>query len=105
LILDKQFAVQQQVRGREIAAIEARVRKVRDLLEKRDASRKQIIERRIEQLIKEAEGLGWQSSWALPQPAAWPAAGAEAGGFGAKATAMPARLGVPAVPAQPRNLR
>jgi len=59
-VLEKQFTLQQQRREREIAAIEARVKKLRDLLAKRETFKKQIIDGRIDQIVKEAEGLGWQ---------------------------------------------
>lgn len=58
-LLAKQFGVQQQIREEEVAQIEARVKKLRELIEKRKAAQKSIIERRLDQLLRDAEGLGW----------------------------------------------
>jgi hypothetical protein len=57
--LEKLFDLQQQERGSEIADIEARVKRLRDMLDKRTKARQSIISNRLEQLIREAEGLGW----------------------------------------------
>lgn len=59
--LAKQFDVQQQLREHEIAKIEAKVKKLRDIITKRTDARKSIIERRLDQLLREADGLGWNS--------------------------------------------
>lgn len=59
--LAKQFDVQQQLREHEIAKIEAKVKKLRDLITKRTDARKSIIDRRLDQLLREADGLGWNS--------------------------------------------
>ena len=59
--LAKQFDVQQQLREHEIAKIEAKVKKLRDIITKRTDARQTIIERRLDQLLREADGLGWNS--------------------------------------------
>jgi len=59
MVLDQQFDLQQQERWAEIAAIEARVRRLREMLEKRNRARQTIVEERLAQLLREAEGLGW----------------------------------------------
>ena len=70
--LAKQFDVQQQLREHEIAKIEAKVKKLRDIITKRTDARKSIIDRRLDQLINEAEGLGWtQPAGAAPQASSW----------------------------------
>jgi len=57
--LAKQFDVQRQRRELELARIEERVQKLRDQIKKRNDARDTIIERRFEQLVSEADGLGW----------------------------------------------
>jgi hypothetical protein len=57
--LAKQFDVQKQRRELELARIEERVRRLRDQIKKRDDARDTIIDRRLAQLIDDAEGLGW----------------------------------------------
>jgi hypothetical protein len=57
--LAKQFDVQRQRRELELARVEERVRKLREQIKKRDDARETIIERRLDQLINDAEGLGW----------------------------------------------
>jgi hypothetical protein len=57
--LSQQFSVQQQLRERELARVEARVKKLRELTEKRRAAQKTIVEQRLDQLLREADGLGW----------------------------------------------
>ncbi len=58
-ILAEQFNLQQKIREDEVTQIEARVKKLRELIEKRKAAQKSIIENRLEQLLRDAEGLGW----------------------------------------------
>jgi len=70
--LDDQFRVQLKRQQLELTRIEERVRKLRDQFKKRNDTRDTIIDRRLDQLINEAEGLGWtQPSGAAPQSAAW----------------------------------
>jgi hypothetical protein len=57
--LAKQFDVQRQRRELELQRIEERVQKLRDQIKKRNEARDMIIDRRFEQLISEADGLGW----------------------------------------------
>jgi hypothetical protein len=57
--LAKQFDVQRQRRELELQRIEERVQKLRDQIKKRNEARDTIIDRRFEQLISEADGLGW----------------------------------------------
>ncbi|HVA45303.1 MAG TPA: hypothetical protein VNH11_02855 [Pirellulales bacterium] len=60
--LEKQFDAQQKLRDLEISRIEARVEKLRELVRKRTDSRRKIIDNRYEQLLNDAEGLGWNST-------------------------------------------
>jgi hypothetical protein len=57
--LTKQFDAQQKRRDLELTRLEEKVKKVRALMKKRDEERKTIIEKRLDQLVREAEGLGW----------------------------------------------
>lgn len=58
-ILDEQFSTRQEIRLREIAELDGRVRQMRDALNKRAALRKPIVERRLNELTSDSEGLGW----------------------------------------------
>src|SRR5262245_57627643 len=57
--LSKQFDLQQKRREHELARAEAQLKKVRELMKKRGEERKTIVEKRLDQLVREAEGLGW----------------------------------------------
>ena len=57
--LTQQFEAQQQVRERELANVEARIKKLRELTQKRRDAQKTIIDQRLDQLLREADGLGW----------------------------------------------
>jgi len=59
--LEQQFSLQQQLREREVAKIEARVKKLRETIDKRKDAKRSIIDKRLDQLIREAEGLGWNA--------------------------------------------
>ena len=76
--LVKQFDAQQKRRELELSRVEAQVKKLRALMKKRDEERKTIIDKRLDQLIREADGLGWS-----PPPALRP------GGFGNYSSARP----------------
>jgi hypothetical protein len=57
--LGKQFDLRQKRHGLEIEALETQVKKLRELVRKRQDSREEIISRRVDQVLREAEGLGW----------------------------------------------
>jgi hypothetical protein len=57
--LAKQFDAQQKRRELELVRAEAKLKKLRELMKKRGEERRTIIDKRIDQLIREAEGLGW----------------------------------------------
>ena len=65
--LGDQFTSQQKRRTLEIDRIEAELKKVRDLLRKRSENRQAIIDKRLEQVVREAEGLGWSEPSGFPQ--------------------------------------
>jgi hypothetical protein len=58
-VLGKQFDIQRQRRENEISQIEERVHKLRDQLKKRSDNRQKIIDNRIDQILNDADGLGW----------------------------------------------
>jgi hypothetical protein len=58
-VLEKQFDLQQKRRDLDIKHIEAQLKKVRQLMEKRSDARRAIIDRHLDQLLREADGLGW----------------------------------------------
>ena len=57
--LAEQFDARQTAREKELAALEAKVKKLRDLHDKRAAAKDEIVARRADTLLREAAGLGW----------------------------------------------
>ena len=57
--LEKQFNLRQKRHHDEIAELEAKVKQLKDLVEKRQENRREIIAKRLEQIFRDAEGLGW----------------------------------------------
>jgi len=78
--LEKQFSLRQQHREREIQQIEERVKKLREALDKRAAAKEKIIERRLNDLLTEAEGLGWGDAGPGPRGFNFGGGGFPAGG-------------------------
>src|SRR5437899_1660981 len=64
--LEKQFDLQQKRRDLEVARIEAQLKKLRDIMRKRGESRQTIIDKRLDQLLREADGLGWTTPQGTP---------------------------------------
>jgi hypothetical protein len=60
--LEKEFDLKQKRRRLELEWIDAEVRKAREVLGKRGDERQTIIDRRLQQLLTEADGLGWTGS-------------------------------------------
>ena len=58
-ILEKQFEQRQKRHEGEIAELEAQVKKLKDLVAKRQENRREIVARRLEQVLRESQGLGW----------------------------------------------
>jgi hypothetical protein len=58
-ILDRQFDLRQKRHLDEIKALEAKIKKLKDLVEKRQENRREIVAKRIDQIMSDAEGLGW----------------------------------------------
>jgi polyhydroxyalkanoate synthesis regulator phasin len=57
--LDQQFDIRQKRHEDELKALEDQVKKLRDMVQKRKDNRREIIGKRFEQLVRDAEGLGW----------------------------------------------
>ena len=88
-MLGKQFEVQQQIREEEVGQLEARVKKLRALIDKRKDARQSIIEKRLDQLLREAEGLGWSAGGEGPHQAIY------------RPIALPGAISARPVPAPP----
>lgn len=58
-LLGKQFDARQKRHKQEIEALETQVKKLRELVNKRQESRDEIIARRLEQVLRDSQGLGW----------------------------------------------
>jgi hypothetical protein len=57
--LDKQFDLRQKRHTAEIEQLEAQLKRLKDLVQKRQEARRDIIGKRLDQLQREADGLGW----------------------------------------------
>ena len=58
-VLEKQFDLRQKRHQDEIKELEAKVKKLKDLVDKRQENRKEIVAKRLDQIMSDAEGLGW----------------------------------------------
>lgn len=58
-LLAKQFNLRQKRRTVELESLEARVKKLREALSKRESASQTIIERRLAELLHDDDGLGW----------------------------------------------
>lgn len=91
-VLTKHFDVRQQIRARELEELEAQVRRLRELHDRREEEKDQIVRDRLQQLLRDAEGLGWGVSEGVPGGSAVRYRGAVPGpgiGFGPARAAPP----------------
>jgi hypothetical protein len=58
-VLEKQFELRQRRHEQEIEALEAQVKKLKDLVRRRSDNRREIVAKRLDQILSDAEGLGW----------------------------------------------
>ncbi len=58
-VLEKQFERRQGRHEKEIESLESQVKKLKDLFQKRQENRREIISNRLDQIIRDADGLGW----------------------------------------------
>ncbi len=70
--LGKQFDQLAERQQKELEALEKQVADLRALLKKRHDARDQIIDRRLDQVLQEAEGLGWGTRSADPRSSFFP---------------------------------
>jgi hypothetical protein len=59
VVLDKQFDQRQRRHESEIQSLEAQVKKIKELVRLRNEKRREIVAQRLEQVRRDAEGLGW----------------------------------------------
>ena len=57
--LSKQFDASQKRYGLEILALEAQIKRLKDLVRKRQENRAEIISRRLDQIVRDSQGLGF----------------------------------------------
>jgi hypothetical protein len=57
--LEKQFDQRQKRHEEEIKSLEAQIKKLKDLVDKRQENRREIVSARLNQIVKESQGLGW----------------------------------------------
>ncbi len=58
-ILIRQFDLRQKSREEELRSLEERVRKIRETFEKRQRARAEIVRHRLDEILRDADGLGW----------------------------------------------
>jgi hypothetical protein len=58
-ILGRQFDLRQKRHALEIEGLEARIRKLRQLVQKRQENRAEIISHRLDQIVRDSQGLGF----------------------------------------------
>jgi hypothetical protein len=58
-LVAKQFDVRQEARQGELKQLEEQLRKLQELRVRRGAQKEQIVEDRVRQLLRDADGLGW----------------------------------------------
>ncbi len=58
-VLEKQFDQRQKRHEEEIKELEAQLKRLKDLVDKRQENRRQIITDRLNQIVRESQGLGW----------------------------------------------
>ncbi|MBX3442185.1 MAG: hypothetical protein KF774_07240 [Planctomyces sp.] len=61
-LLREQFDARQAQRQQELADLEARVQKLRELLNRRQEARDEIVNSRLTELLRSADGLGWDEA-------------------------------------------
>jgi len=58
-VLQKQFDLRQKRHLDEIKSLEDKIKKLKELVEKRQENRREIVSKRLDQILSDAEGLGW----------------------------------------------
>ena len=71
-LVEQHFDVRHRQRELEIADVTQRLRRLQEQLDKRKAARGDIIQNRLEQLLREASGLGWGANQSADSnPSVW----------------------------------
>jgi hypothetical protein len=60
-VVGNQFAERQAIREDELNALESKLKKLREVHEKRNQQKDKIVQDRVTQILKDVEGLGWGS--------------------------------------------
>jgi hypothetical protein len=60
-VLNQQFDVHIKQQQKELDDLEKQISKLKDVVKKRLDAKSTIVERRLEQLVQDAEGLGWNA--------------------------------------------
>lgn len=55
----KQFEIRQEARERELKRLEAQIKRLREMHQKRNEQKDRIITERVQQMIRDVDGLGW----------------------------------------------
>jgi hypothetical protein len=92
-ILNQQFDQHVQQQQKELEDLEKQIADLRALLRKRTDAKAKIVQRRIDQLVQDAEGLGWNSP-ASPHAGGWMSGSP----FAPKPSTRPALTPAPKVP-------
>jgi hypothetical protein len=61
-VITKHFEIRQQIRANELKELNAQIRRLQELHDRREQEKNQIISDRLRQILRDAEGLGWGSS-------------------------------------------
>jgi hypothetical protein len=61
-LVNKQFDVRMEQQQKELESLEKELTDLRALMKKRQEAKAAIVDRRIDQLIQDAEGMGWNAS-------------------------------------------
>jgi hypothetical protein len=91
--LAKQFDARQEAREQELKNLEERVKQLRELFDKRQKAKDEIVDTRFQELVRASNGLGWGDD----------AGGVPLGGFSGYTTGTP--IGFPHPPTVPGPAR
>ncbi len=79
--VEQHFDLRQAIREKEIKALEAQVKKLRELHDRRNSERDRIVSDRVDLLLRDANGLGWGENVSQPGLGRFPGAPVPTGGF------------------------
>jgi Spy/CpxP family protein refolding chaperone len=92
-LLSQEFDQQAKRQQKELEELQAQIDQLRSIMQKRRDAKSGIIERRIEQLVQEAQGLGWNTP-PTPRPNLYMGGfGSAPSGYAPPPVAPPARSG------------